>query len=300
MSTFSTRTAPWMTLGALVDEPPTAAEAAQLGGLDFDIALRPAGFRNSKGNWQRTPNRLAVVREDTEDVFEYVSERYEPLQYREAFDFMDTISPRYVAAGSIQGGRQGFLVVQPEKGIAPAEDDIEMFVVLRTSHDRSRGIEVAFMPLRGRCMNQLALKSFTSDAEQRWSIPHVKTLHDKLAEANRTLSRLGRYTEEYQHTVELLMDRTVSREGAFNILDRVIKNGGKKRDDVITQVLDLFEHDTERVGFNGTAWGLINAVSEYLDWQQPSRGGVEHKFTRALGGYTFQAVNQTAQLALAA
>lgn len=299
-TTFSTRQAPWMKVGQLVESTQTAAEAAKLGGLDFDITLRPAGFRNAKGNWQRVANRLAVTREDTEEVFEFVSKRYEPLQYREAFDFMDTISPKYVAAGALSGGRQGFLVVQPEHTVAPSGDDIEMFVVLRTSHDRSRGIEVMYMPLRGLCMNQLTLSGFSKQAKQRWTVPHLSTMHDKLAEARNTLTQLDDYAAEFNRVTEQLMATSIGTERARGILDEVVKNGGQKRDEVIDEVLDLFENDTERVGFNGTGWGLVNALSEYLDWRQPSRGGAEHKFTRALGGYTRTALNRATQLALAA
>jgi len=38
----------------------TAAEAARLGGLDFDVVLEPAGHRNKKGNWRVTPGRFAM------------------------------------------------------------------------------------------------------------------------------------------------------------------------------------------------------------------------------------------------
>ena len=47
--------------------------------------------------------------------------------------------------------------------VLSGDDPHDLYGVLRTSHDLSRATEVMVMPLRGRCMNQLTLHSFSRD-----------------------------------------------------------------------------------------------------------------------------------------
>jgi len=56
-------------------------------------------------------------------------------------------------------------------------------------------------------------------------------------------------------------------------------------------------HDVERNGFAGTGWGLVNAVSEHMDWQR-ILGTPESRFLGALQGQTYRAINRTAALVL--
>src|SRR5512144_3045308 len=68
-TSFSARQLPWMKVGAVIDTPKvTAAEAATLGGIDFDVELRSISYRSGKTT-KTVPNRKAVVRADTDDFF---------------------------------------------------------------------------------------------------------------------------------------------------------------------------------------------------------------------------------------
>jgi phage/plasmid-like protein (TIGR03299 family) len=239
-------------------------------------------------------NRRAIVRDDTDAPFEFVGAGYRPFQFSEAFDFMDSIHPNYVAGGALRGGRQGFLVVQPDRVIAPMGDKLDLYVVLRTSHDRSRGIEIAIMPLRGKCMNQLTLKSFAQNVKQRWSISHTANLHEKLHQAQHAMAQLDEYSTMFNGLAERLMLQSPTEAQARAILQKVVKHGGKKKDEEIEQILHLWHEDTEHVGYNDTGWGLLNAVSEQLEWKRPRQHGGD-RFLSGLQGYVHQSVTNTAQ-----
>lgn len=296
---FTTREVPWMKLGKIIDaEPKTATEAAELGGLNFTVSKRTAGWQDDAGEWHKSSlPRAAVVRDDTGEVFEYVSDDYRLLQYGEAFDFMDTISPRYVAAGALRGGRQGFVVVKPEIEIAPGGDKHEIFAVLRTSHDRSRAVEVMVMPLRDKCMNQLTLRSFAHGVKHRWSIPHTSTMEAKLKLAHESMAQLDEYSAAFTRLAERLMACRPEEATARQVLDKFIKNGGQNRDQVIDTIVSLWHSDEERVGYNDTAWGLVNATSEYFEWQK-TRGTPESRFLQAIQGYHHVALNRVTQAML--
>lgn len=287
---FSAREVPWMKLGKIADGAKTAVEAAKISKLDFKIVLTDAWY-TFDGQNRTAPNRKAVIREDTGEFFDLVSDTYQPLQYAEAFDFMDTVDSLYLAAGALRGGRQGFMVMKaPFELTELAETDPhDLYVVLRTSHDRSRGIEVTVMPLRGRCMNQLTLASFTKDVPHRWSIKHTYKMHEKLTEAKDSLSKLANYAGRFELLVQRLLNENVDETRAMKVLTEVLP-ARPKTTEVIQKIITL--RDAEQVGFTGTGWGLVNAVSEYFDWQR-SGGTPESRFLGALEGQTTKAINKT-------
>lgn len=295
---FSTREVPWMKLGKLVDKPVTAAEAAQLGGINFTVRQDPVYFMTKADGkppkFTEVKERKAIVREDTGDWLSIVSKAYPVLQYSEAFDFMDTLSPEFVAAGALRNGKQAFMVIKAPDTIkiSPFEDDPhELFVTLRTSHDCSRAVEVMVMPLRGRCMNQLTLASFRKDVKHRWVVTHTGDIKSKLAAAQDSLSRLGAYATAYVDNAQRLVEIKLSDETARTILQRVLPDR-PRRDDVIEKITSGWHTRTETVGYDGTGWGLVNAVSEYFEWDRVG-GSSESRFVAALQGQTHRAINKT-------
>jgi phage/plasmid-like protein (TIGR03299 family) len=305
-TTFSSRQVPWLKVGTVIDDPDVdAREAARLGGLDFEVELRRSAFERSDGSaWRIVDSRYAVVRQDTEQFFSHVSAGYKPVQYAEAFTFMDGINPRYVSAGQFNGGRQGFMVVQlPEHmNIDPQplgeSDPHQLYVVLRTSHDLSKAIEVAVLPLRDRCMNQLPLSTFMRSTPQHWSIKHVGDVTKKLANAKLTLTRTEQYVEVFTRRVQELAQTRVTTDRLGHVL-RLILPDRPGRDAQVTTIQSAFKSQPE-VGFTNTAWGGVNAVSEYFEHGRESGSRTpQSRFTDGLAGNTAKYVNRVAQLLLA-
>ena len=293
---FTTREVPWMKLGKIVDEPKTAADAAQAVGLDFNVTEQPLYFMTKEDGkpprYTKIDERKALVHENG-TWLSIVSKAYPVVQYGEAFDFMDTLSPLYVAAGSLRKGRQGFMVVKAPEGIAfnvlDGTDPMDLFAVLRTSHDCSRAVEVMVMPLRAKCMNQLTLTSFRKDVKHRWVVTHTGDVKSKLAAAHQSLQRLDRYAEAFVANAERLAEIKVTDDTAEGILKRVLPDR-PKRPEVIVKIITNW-HTRETVGYDGTGWGLVNAVSEYFEWDRVG-GSPESRFLAALQGQTHRAINR--------
>lgn len=306
---FTDRMVPWMKLGKIEDTALTAAEAAKAGGLDFNVSLRNCAFSKLEPDtelpvWTPVSNRRVVVRDDTEDPLGIVSAGYPVLQYREAFDFMDTVvngkDTRYVAAGSLRGGKQGFMVVRApdsmQVNVLDGKDPHEMFMVLRTSHDLTRAIEVMAMPLRGKCMNQLTLTSFAANVPHRWSIRHTSTMQAKLEDAAKSIAQLGAYAERFNELAKRLTQIKVTDEKCKYVLGKVVPKTSVKRDEVIDTIIAKM-HSSPTVGWDGTGWGLVNAVSDHYDWGR-SGGSPASRFLAALEGQTHKAINKTAAILL--
>lgn len=297
---ISTRQVPWMKLGALTEKPMTAAAAAELGGLNFEVIKCDLFYARTIEASEDTPaqhivqpiaNRKAIVRADTGACLGIMAKDYAMLQYREAFDFMDQVNPTFVAAGSLRSGRQGFMVVETDlmDNVLNGDDPHKLYAILRTSHDGTRAVEVTAMSLRQKCMNQLTMQTFTRGARYRWGIKHTSTMTAKLKEAKDTLTRLGAYADAYRVNVDKLVHISLHDSTARNLLRAALPDRAK-RDDQIEAIVNTWL-TAPTVGYAGTGWGLVNAVSEYFDWQRTG-GSPESRFIGALQGPTHTTINK--------
>jgi phage/plasmid-like protein (TIGR03299 family) len=295
---FSVRTVPWMKLGTVIDAPVPVAEAAQRSGLDFEVDRRPIQFHDGK-QWHKFPGRVALVRADDRTPLSIVSDTYETLQYREAFDFIDAVEPHIVAAGPLRGGRQAFMVAhfQDHRVDLLGDDGHELYLVLRTSHDLTRATEASIMPLRGRCMNQLGLNAFAVGARMRWSVPHVKGARAKLIEAQKAILNLKAATAGLANFADRMAKIDLELDAARELVTSVLPDR-PRREDTVDTIINLWEN-SPTVGYTGTGWGLLNAVSEYFDHARTGGNVTDvSRFTGALQGAGHRALNRTAALLL--
>lgn len=310
----STRVAPWMKVGTELtgQDHMTAHEAASRGGLDFTVSLRDIQYRvkgdngwapAEQGTGKQAVTRKMVAADDTDEWMGTVSGDYPLIQYGDAFNFLDTLGAKYVAAGTLYKRRQGFMVAQlpnlDQLALLDGQDPHDIFVVVRTSHDRTRAMEVAVMPLRGRCMNQLPLASFTKGAKQRWSVKHIGDVDKALKAIQVNLTNTLAYCKELREISDRLAAIQLEEDVQREILTKVLDGSGKPKPKTGEKIEIIIRNtkDEERNGFAGTGWGLVNAVSEHMDWQR-ILGTPESRFLGALQGQTYRAINRTAALVL--
>lgn len=305
MEMVSTRRSPWARLGHLGTDDMSVQEALVAGGLDFtvsarDLAFSPEGAHDG-ATWTEAPHRKMIVRDDTGQPFDVVSSDYPVVQYRDAFAMADGYGGRAVAAGTLKEGRQGFMVLTlpglEHLALLGGDDPHDLFLTVRTSHDRTRKIEFALMPLRNKCTNQLPLATFTRGAKQRWSVGHTGDVQARLAVVEAGLRNTAAYAAELAEMAARLAAVQVDHDQAVQVLHRVLDDK-PTRDRKVEEVLAHWADDAVN-GHAGDGWGLVNAVSEYYDW---GRGGgtAESRFTAALDGFgqTYKAVNTAAGFVL--
>lgn len=307
---FSARTVPWMIHDVKeIDEAVTAAEAIRLAGLDFEVAVRKDGYQTAAGNWRVDPSKRKIVRVDTEEPFGTVSPTYQTLQYSEAFEFMDelhdpstdeSIRPHFVAAGPLDGGRQAFVVVEAPLHqkllVLDGEDPHDLYVVLRSSHNGRRAVEVNLLPLRDKCTNMTPLPSFGKDAKQRWAIRHTKNLKEKMLQAKDVLTNLDGYAKGYDEMATRLAAIDVDIDAARDLIAKTIPDHIKQPEKQTDQILSVYEGSTLN-GYQGTAWGVLNGITEYYDHHRGRDDrSTETRWVQGLDGATTQAIDRAVQV----
>jgi phage/plasmid-like protein (TIGR03299 family) len=273
--------AAWHKLGVRVDEAPTSDKAMELAGLDWMVEEWPmVAYDAEKGERIHAENTKALVRDDTKAILGIHSERYQPLQNKDAFRFMDALADSgevtYETAGSLKGGKVIWMLAKLPTTIEVTEQDVTSpYVLLSNSHDGTQAIRVYPTAIRVVCNNTLRLADSTRGEGAGLNIMHLGRIDEKIAAARDALGLMRRQFEVYGDQARALagksMTKGAAREYFADLLpldrgasERTAKGVERKR----ARLMELWAEEPANTlkGIEGTAWAAVNAVTQYADY----------------------------------
>lgn len=272
--------APWHGLGQKLDTPATAQEAITAADLDFEVQLTPIATYDGL----TVEGRRAVVRYDKQEVLGVDSDRYVPVQNRQAFGFLDAVVAegglRYHTAGALGRGEKIFLLAKlPESiRVKNSDDLVDKYLLLSNAHDGSAALRVFFTPIRVVCQNTLNLAERRGQG-QGVSILHKGNLEAKIREAQRVLGLAQRFYDDAAARIDSLTSHYPSQEQLKQFFTSLYPGpeegkGNARAKKVREELQRLFEegigHDDPAI--KGTSWTAFNAVTEYIDHHRSTRG----------------------------
>ena len=286
---FSVREVPWHGLGTIVQEALISKDALHLAGLDWNVISRPIFTEDG----DEIEGYKSNVRDSDNTVLGIVSNKYKIVQNAEAFDFTDELisnDVRYETAGSLRNGKQIWLLAKmPQTDIVG--DKVDPYICFTNSHDGLGSIKCCMTPVRVVCNNTLSLA--LENATRSWSTKHVGDISTKLAEAKRTLFLANDYMDNLSKTADKLANTTFTQ----NKVEEFVSELFKTPDDATDRVKNNAEASKEAfmycyfapdiAKFKGTAWGLVNAASDFAMHAAPARKTAkyaENKFANSLNG----------------
>lgn len=247
--------------------------------LDWDVELRPLFYKDRDGVWQRVGNNHAVVRTDTDRVLGRVGKDYRPCSNVTALRHVDRLlvsgTGKLDAVWDVRGGRQVGVSVKLDRRVLIAGDDpIDLYVTVTTSHDGSRSDITEITPLRLWCLNQLGITD--RHVLRSWGVRHLHTMEDRLAQVSDDLARVDEYATWLEVTGNTLVEMPMSVSELHGIMMRATSffRSTEFRARMAAQVTNVYT-SSELIGedFHGTAWGALNAVTEWLDHRRRYRSG---------------------------
>jgi phage/plasmid-like protein (TIGR03299 family) len=278
---------PWHGLGTVVEDCLTSAEAVQTAGLDWTVSKIPAyarfpGAPNAL-HYQEVPTAAFTVRSDKqgiESVLGFVGTNYEPIQNHEAFQFADALvgggQAFYETAGSLLGGRRVWMLLKLPGyvHIENSKDVIGQYLCVMTGHDGGCSLRAMVTPVRVVCMNTLNLA--LSGVKASFFIRHTTNSRDRVQEARVMLGLTVNYFEQFGALANALNRITLTPTLVEQYLEIVVPtmglpdgrktNNARAEQQAIRQTL---ESETCLVpGIEGTAWSLLNAITETADWRR--------------------------------
>lgn len=272
---FSARKVPWHGIGTVVDEEKKAEEAIILAGLDWEVELVPA-IAKGKGIHRATNAFFPMAEINGEMEFignatRVVSHKYELLQNREAFSFMDNLVDQglsYETAGSLRNRAWVWMTAKLPDHIyvgGKGGDEVVVYLLLSNSHDGTKAVRVDVTPVRVVCQNTLNMA--WSSSRRSWSARHLGTIDGRIEEARDTLDLTFDYLADWKMQSEILLAEAFTDRQMVNLLDKLVDDGPRAAVEQRETIRVLFNESPTIKGTvaEGTRWGALNAVGEYFD-----------------------------------
>ena len=261
----------------------TLDNALARGGADFLVGMVPAKF-TPVGETSPTlmvPGHNVTYREDTGEALGVVGNGYTVLQNRTALAVADSIDVanhgegNFIGLASIDNGRQiAAIYALPQMTIGQDEEVLPVLLIW-TSHDGSRACEVQFVPVRVACFNgNLWHVEGTSSI---FRVKHTATAETRLKAASDALSEGNAFFTQWANEAAAMVAAQIDVAQADAYLARIVPeaNKGQKADTIREKVIGAIRarylHSDNLQNVQGTKYGLLQAVAEYVDYDHRTR-----------------------------
>lgn len=251
-------------------------------GLDWDVEQLPVSYGKSR----EAEGYVANARSDNGNLLGIVGSTYEPLSNRDGFAFADNIvqsgSGGWMTARELNGGSTVVALMKLNRDIKIGGLDSERvmpLIAFRNSHDGSGSVSVRMTPMRLACLNGMLLP--VKGSVREWKARHTRSLTGRIEDARRALEISFTYYDELEELGNKLVAKKVNDRAFAKFLDRLIPYtptmeedpGGRparNREQAINAITGYY--NGENLGnVKGTAWGALQAVGEFADWERPVR-----------------------------
>lgn len=249
--------------------------------LGYRVAKNQVYVIADDGRPVAAPDYSGIVREDGV-VLGINGDGYEPVQAREAFDFMSELLQRKEAvantAGTLDGGRKMFVCcLAPESFFVGGESTEEHrgYVSFVNSYDGSTKVGAVVGATRIVCQN--TYNAAISGAKNSYWFRHTKNVMSYLEEARKALQVGAQYWHELERLGNQAIRASFSDKQFTGVLDELIPITdvpGRKRENAIREqdTLRKLFRDTEDIqNIRGTAWAAVNAITAFSDHHIVSR-----------------------------
>ena len=273
---------PWHGLGAQLEPGMDQATWIYKAGLDWRVDHSSVRYTDMDGDQRVLKDRDVLFRSDTGTALAVVSKRYHPVQPAEVVEFFEDLVSlagfTLETAGALAGGRRIWALAKTnyEANIA-GQDLLKGYLLLATSYDGTFATTASLTDVRVVCQNTLRLSQAISERSKDGvvRVPHLRQFD--AAAVKRELGVLDNQWEAHTTQVQRLTRTAVTSDTAqayfaslFPAQDEAVKQSGIP--DAVMQLFNGQGLGAELDTAKGTAWGLVNAVTEYVDHHRRSRG----------------------------
>lgn len=288
----------WHGLGNKLEAGATIEQWLTAAGMDWRIKRAMVRYpvsadgADDTATYRTMADRHVLLRSDNGNPLGIVSDGYKPVQPKQVLEFFRDLTEaagfQLETAGTLFGGKRmwGLASIGAEARIASPSDKVRGFLLLCTACDGSMVTEGRYTTVRVVCNNTLG-------AARGEGAASVKVSHRTVFDADSVKRDMGieaaqsRFNDTIEHMRRLAdtrVDDTVAMMATadlfvpnFRTMDKaeqvkaLSRNGGVVAD-IGKLALDGKAIGSELDGVKGTAWGWLNAVTEYVDHHAHTRG----------------------------
>lgn len=262
---------PWHGLGKEVPPDLTPEQMLKAASLDWTVEKIPA-YATVAGK-KVAVGRSALVRDVDNAVIDVVSEDWNPVQNREAFEFFNEFvmagDMDMHTAGSLRGGQIVWGLARVKESFELFKGDrIDSYLLFSNFHKYGFSTDVRFTPIRVVCNNTLTL-SLNSTVERM-----VKISHRREFQPEDVKSMLGIATDKlskYKEMAQFLGSRRATKEKAMDYFTTIFPTAATDSDGEIKvsrnakTALEIMDVQPGADFAKGTFWQLFNTVTYMTD-----------------------------------
>jgi len=289
---------PWHTLGNALPPRQSMEIWTQKAGMDWEIREAAVRFMTEQagplGSIKTFEDQKVLYRSDTSAALSVVSARYQVVQPKAVLEFYRDLTEvsgyELETAGVLKEGRKFWALAKiGREAKLKGVDVVKGYLLLATSCDGSLATTATPTTIRVVCNNTLTIA--LNGASSAVKVPH-STAFDAQAVKRQLGIAVGQF-DSFMYRMKTLSERKVKSHEALNYFlrvlcqtDRADANQRLTNERALKRVQALYEGAGMGADLSsslGTAWGLLNAVTEYVDHEKRAHSQ-EHRLDSAWFG----------------
>ena len=317
---------PWHGLGEHLPEQQPLEVWAEAAGMNWQIQESPVHYAIDNplnvSMFGTFDEQKVLYRSDTNTALSVVSNRYQVVQPMEVLEFYRDLTEQagfeLETAGVLKGGRKFWALAKTGHSTAlKGNDVVNGYLLLATSCDGSLATVAMPTTVRVVCNNTLSIAVNNSENA-------VKVSHRSVFDADAVKKRLGvavSHWDQFMYEMKVLSERKVSTKEANAYFETLLTQTTPQSTESTPSGLRLLKPSTkpiipneraykklqamyggqgrgaELTAAKNTAWGLLCAVTEFVDHERQARS-TENRLDSAWFGNGAQMKQQALEKAL--
>lgn len=287
---------PWHGLGNQLTAKQPLEVWQKQAGMDWEVRETPVRFMTeSVGNLgaiMSFPENKVLFRSDTNEPLSVVGQRYQVVQPREILSFYRDLTEisgfELETAGVLKGGRKIWALARTGQSSTIKGNDVTNgYVLLATACDGTLATTAQFTSIRVVCNNTLAVALSGSNGAIK--VPHSTSFDPQAVKQQLGISVSN--WDIFMYRMKGLSERKVKSKEVQDYYLRVFTDqsktaSGHTNERAMTKAMAMFDghgKGAELASSKGTALGLLNSVTEFIDHERRARS-TDHRLESAWFG----------------
>lgn len=305
---------PWHGLGSELEQGASLDQWRVAAGLDWTAEMQDLYFRSRTDQQVKKAESKIVYRSDTAAELGICSDRYKIVQPAAVMEFFRDLTEAngmtMETAGSLEGGKRIWALANTgDEFRLMGQDQVKGYVLLATSFDGSMATQAMFTSVRVVCHNTLSV-AVGSDGKGAVRVPHNTEFNGKKVKMEMGL--VHNAWSQFQESASILAERKVSAKEQVEFILGLMatpeeladpESISSRKKNIVADILTLAQGKGMGSGYRaaqGTAWGLVNAMTEYVDHVQGNSTETRFKSAQFGQGANLKRAAWAAGLALVA
>lgn len=280
--------APWHELGNHLPAQQPIEVWAKAAGMDWRIESSPVQFgaamdeRGKQDLILPFDEHKVLYRSDNKQPLSVVSQRYQIVQPQEVLAFYRDLTEQagyeLETAGVLKEGRKFWALARTGKEtVIKGNDLVKGYLLLATSCDGTLATTATHTTVRVVCNNTLAVALNGESGAVK--VPHSTVFNAQ--EVKRKLGIAVSQWDSFMYQMKMLSERKVKSHEAMHYFMRVLchtdniaTKGELSNERALAKVQDLYNGHGRGMALQAakdTAWGLLCAVTEFVDHERRAR-----------------------------